>query len=408
MIKVAIMGYGVVGSGFIELLDRNRELNKCNEDIVITSILVRNKEKHKNRKHSEVLTTDIEEFLSKESDIVVEVMGEITKSYGYVKRALIAKKHVVTANKDLLAEYGEELFELANENNVALKFEASVGGGIPVIKPLVESLSGNNITSIKAILNGTTNFILTKMDTEKLSYEEALKQAQELGFAESNPEADVMGYDAARKLSLLSTLAFEKKVLWKDINIQGITEIESIDFEYANALNCKIKLLCISNNCEDGVYAAVKPVFVENNNVLANINNEVNAVIFNGDAVGEVTLVGKGAGKMPTGSAVYADVLDIVNKRFAKITSFKGEEATVLQNSQDKCSAILRIKNSNQQEVIKECAKAFKFIKVLELEVIGETCVLVEANFDVDVDKFINDISKNTYINNIKKIIKII
>lgn len=408
MIKVAIMGYGVVGSGFIELLDRNRELNKCNEDIVITSILVRNKEKHKNRKHSEVLTTDIEEFLSKESDIVVEVMGEITKSYGYVKRALIAKKHVVTANKDLLAEYGEELFELANENNVALKFEASVGGGIPVIKPLVESLSGNNITSIKAILNGTTNFILTKMDTEKLSYEEALKQAQELGFAESNPEADVMGYDAARKLSLLSTLAFEKKVLWKDINIQGITEIESIDFEYANTLNCKIKLLCISNNCEDGVYAAVKPVFVENNNVLANINNEVNAVIFNGDAVGEVTLVGKGAGKMPTGSAVYADVLDIVNKRFAKITSFKGEEAKVIQNSQDKCSAILRIKNSNQQEVIKECAKAFKFIKVLELEVIGETCVLVEANLEVDIDKFINNISKNTYIINIKKIIKII
>ncbi|MGL5087704.1 MAG: homoserine dehydrogenase, partial [Clostridium sp.] len=188
MIRVAVMGYGVVGSGFIELLDKNRELNKCSEDIVITSILVRNKEKHKNRKHNEVLTTDIEEFFSKESDIVIEVMGEITKSFGYVKRALKAKKHVVTANKDLLAEYGEELFELANENNVALKFEASVGGGIPVIKPLVESLSGNNITSIKAILNGTTNFILTKMDTEKLSYKEALKQAQELGFAESNPE----------------------------------------------------------------------------------------------------------------------------------------------------------------------------------------------------------------------------
>ncbi|MGL5352821.1 MAG: homoserine dehydrogenase [Clostridium sp.] len=407
MIRVAIMGYGVVGSGFIELLDKNRELNKCSEDIVITSILVRNKEKHKNRKHSEVLTTDIEEFFSKESDIVIEVMGEITKSFGYVKRALKAKKHVVTANKDLLAEYGEELFELANENNVALKFEASVGGGIPVIKPLVESLCGNNITSIKAILNGTTNFILTKMDTEKLSYEEALKQAQELGFAESNPEADVMGYDAARKLSLLSTLAFDKKVLWKDINIQGITEIESIDFEYANSINCKIKLLCISNNCEDGVYAAVKPVFVENNNVLSNINNEVNAVIFNGDAVGEVTLVGKGAGKMPTGSAVFADVLDIVNNRLTKINSFKGEESKVIQNSQEQCSAILRIKNSNQQEVIKECAKAFKFVNVLELEAIGESCVLVEAKFESDVDRFIDDLAKKTYVNGIKKIIKI-
>lgn len=407
MIKVAIMGYGVVGSGLVEIIDKNRELNKCDEEIIITSILVRNKEKHKERKHSEVLTTDIEEFFSKESDIVVEVMGEITKSLGYVKRALKAKKHVVTANKDLLAEYGEELFDLANENGVALKFEASVGGGIPVIKPLIESLAGNDINSIVAILNGTTNFILSKMDKEKLSYEEALKQAQYLGFAEANPEADVMGYDAARKLSLLSILAFNKKLSWKDINIQGITDIESVDFDYANNINCKIKLLCISNNSEEGIYAAVKPVFVENESILAGINNEVNSVIFNGDAVGEVILVGKGAGKMPTGSAVYGDILDIINNRFTRITSFKGKEVKIINNFKGESSAVLRIKNLNKQDVIKECAKEFTSIQVLQKEIEDEIGVLVKGKSEVQIDNFIENLLKNNYVKSIKKIIKI-
>ncbi|MBU3104753.1 homoserine dehydrogenase [Clostridium gasigenes] len=407
MIKIAIIGYGVVGSGLVELIDENREANKCHEEIVITSILVRNKEKHKNKNHSEVLTTDIEEFFSKESDIVVEVMGEITKSLIYVKRALNLKKHVVTANKDLLAEYGEELFELANENGVALKFEASIGGGIPVIKSLIESLEGNNINSIKAILNGTTNFILTKMDKEKLSYEEALKEAQELGFAEDNPEADVMGYDAARKLSLLSTLAFRKKVSWKNINIQGITEVESVDFDYADKINCKVKLLCISNNSDDGVYATVKPVLVENESVLAQINNEVNIVIFNGDAIGEIILIGKGAGKMPTGSAVYADVLDIVNNRFTKITAFKKEGAKIIENLQGECSAVLRIENSKEQDIIKKCANEFTFIQVLQKQIEGETGVLVKANSEIEIDRFIDGLFANSYVKSIKKIIKI-
>lgn len=407
MIKVAIMGYGVVGSGLVELIDSNRESKKCPKDILITSILVRNKEKHKNRKYSDVLTTDIEEFFAKESDIVVEVMGEITKSLGYVKRALNAKKHVVTANKDLLAEYGEELFELANENGVALKFEASVGGGIPVIKPLIESLAGNNINSIKAILNGTTNFILTKMDKEKLNYEEALKQAQELGFAESNPEADVMGYDAARKLSLLSTLAFNKRVLWKDINIQGITEVESIDFDYANKINCTVKLLCISNNSEDGVYATVKPVFVESESVLSQINNEVNAVIFNGDAVGEVTLIGKGAGKMPTGSAVYGDILDIINNRFTKVTAFKGADAKVIKDLQGESCALLRIKTSQDEEVIKECVNKFTSIDVIEMESLDEIGVLIKSSSEIDIDDFIENLLNKSYVKSVKKINKI-
>lgn len=407
MTKVAIMGYGVVGSGLVELIDENRETKKCKEEIIITSILVRNKEKHKDKKHSEVLTTDIEKFFSKESDIVVEVMGEITKSLHYVKRALNARKHVVTANKDLLAEYGEELFELANRNGVSLKFEASVGGGIPIIKPLIESLSGNKIKDIKAILNGTTNFILSKMDNEKISYEEALKQAQELGFAESNPEADVMGYDAARKLSLLSTLAFNKKVLWKDINIKGITKVESIDFDYANSIGCKIKLLCIASESEEGVYATVNPVFVDNNSVLSQINNEVNAVIFNGDAVGEVILIGKGAGKMPTGSAVYGDILDIINNRFTEITAFNGEKTKVITNLEGECSKVLIIKNSNEQNVIKQCAKNFKFVQVLQQEVEGEIGILIKANSEFEINDFIEKLLEFNYVKSIKKIAKL-
>ena len=202
MTKIAIMGYGVVGSGLIELIDKNRENNRRNE-IVITSILVRDKDKYIDSSHIEVITTSVEEFFSAESDVVIEVMGGINPAYDYVKNSLSLKKHVVTANKDLIATFGHELFQLAKKNKVSLKFEAAVAGGIPIIKPLTESLYGNGISSIKAILNGTTNFILTKMDRESLSYEEALKEAQELGFAEANPESDVKGYDSARKLAIL-------------------------------------------------------------------------------------------------------------------------------------------------------------------------------------------------------------
>ena len=291
MTKVAIMGYGVVGSGLIELIDKNRENNEKNE-VVITSILVRNKEKHIASSHNEVITDNVEELFSVESDVVIEVMGGLHPAYDYVKRALTLGKHVITANKDLIATFGYELFKLAKENNVSLKFEAAVAGGIPIIKPLTESLYGNGINSIKAILNGTTNFILTKMDTEDLSYEEALKEAQKLGFAEANPESDVMGYDSARKLAILSSLAFDKRFQWNDISIEGITNIDENDFKYANKLKCKTKLVAESFKCKGGIYTSVKPILVDKESILANINNEVNAVILNGDEIGELLFVG--------------------------------------------------------------------------------------------------------------------
>ena len=404
MTKVAIMGYGVVGSGLIELIDKNRENNGKNE-IIITSILVRDKEKHISSSHSEVITTNVEEFFSIENDVVIEVMGGLHPAYDYVKKALSLKKHVITANKDLIATFGHELFQLAKENNVSLKFEAAVAGGIPIIKPLTESLYGNGINSIKAILNGTTNFILTKMDGESLSYEEALKEAQELGFAEANPESDVMGYDAARKLAILSSLAFDKKFEWNDISIEGITDIDEADFQYANKLKCKIKLVAEAFKCKSGIYTSVKPILVDEESILAKINNEVNAVILNGDEIGELLFVGKGAGKLPTGSAVYSDLNDIINSRFTDVDSFNKEEANVIKFASKTCNCILRIKTLDREEVINRCRETFNNIKIIDKTIDGEVAIYIECTSEAYVENFIEELQNENYYKNAKKLI---
>ena len=404
MTKVAIMGYGVVGSGLIELIDKNRENNEKNE-VVITSILVRNKEKHIASSHNEVITDNVEELFSVESDVVIEVMGGLHPAYDYVKRALTLGKHVITANKDLIATFGYELFKLAKENNVSLKFEAAVAGGIPIIKPLTESLYGNGINSIKAILNGTTNFILTKMDKEGLSYEEALKEAQELGFAEANPESDVMGYDSARKLAILSSLAFDQKFQWSDISIEGITNIDENDFKYANKLKCKIKLVAESFKCKRGIYTSVKPILVDEQSILAKINNEVNVVILNGDEIGELLFVGKGAGKLPTGSAVYSDLNDIINNRFTDVDSFNKEEANVIKFASKTCNCILRIKTLNIDETINKCRENFNNIKIIDKSIKGEVAIFIECTSEAYVEKFIEKMKNENYYKEAKKLI---
>lgn len=404
MTKVAIMGYGVVGSGLIELIDKNREDNEKNE-VIITSILVRNKEKHIASSHNEVITDNVEELFSVESDVVIEVMGGLHPAYDYVKRALTLGKHVITANKDLIATFGYELFQLAKENNVSLKFEAAVAGGIPIIKPLTESLYGNGINSIQAILNGTTNFILTKMDKEGLSYEEALKEAQELGFAEANPESDVMGYDSARKLAILSSLAFDQKFQWSDISIEGITNIDENDFKYANKLKCKIKLVAESFKCKRGIYTSVKPILVDEQSILAKINNEVNVVILNGDEIGELLFVGKGAGKLPTGSAVYSDLNDIINNRFTDVDSFNKEEANVIKFASKTCNCILRIKTLNIDETINKCRENFNNIKIIDKSIKGEVAIFIECTSEAYVEKFIEKMKNENYYEEAKKLI---
>ncbi|MGL5313998.1 MAG: homoserine dehydrogenase [Peptostreptococcaceae bacterium] len=399
--RIGILGYGTVGSGLVEVIDNNK--NK--RDIDIVKILVSDKFKHNGREYFDRLTTDIEEIFNSDIDILVELIGGLHPAYDYIKRALNSKIHVVTANKDLLAEYGEELVKISTQNNVSIKFEASVGGGIPVLKPLIESLEGNSIDSINAILNGTTNFILSKMYNENLSYHEALKQAQIMGFAESNPDSDVLGYDAARKLSILSTLAYDNRVYWKDLYLEGITEIDEKDIKYAKSLNCKIKLVGQSMFKDNIVSAFVRPVLVGNESILAKVDNEFNIVVVNGDSVGELSFVGKGAGKLATGSAVYSDILDILDNRVSSLSAFTKVKANINKVVKNQCCALLRFSDYKKEEILEVISKCIERFDILHDD--DELVIMVEANSEYEIDNSLCVIKDKGYSKNINKLLKI-
>lgn len=399
--KIGILGYGTVGQGLVDVIDNNKE----KRNIEIMSILVRDKNKYNKSKYAQIITDNIEDVFSKDIDILVELMGGLHPSFEYIKRALENKINVVTANKDMLAEYGDKLAKIANKNKVSLKFEASVGGGIPVVKPLTESLEGNVINSIYAILNGTTNFILSKMYDEGSSYEKVLKEAQELGFAEANPESDIEGYDAARKLSILSTLAYNRRVYWKDFYLEGISNIDSKDIDYAKKLGCKIKLVGQSKLNNDRVSGFVRPVLVDNNSLLSKIDNEYNIVVLNGDSVGEVSFVGRGAGKEPTGSAVYSDLVDIFDNRLSNIESFIQERIEVDKIIDNKCQALLRFKSPQKEEIlhiIKDCIEDFDIINNND-----ELVIMVYANSEYEINNMLCLIRDKGYCKESSKILKI-
>ena len=399
--KIGILGYGTVASGLVDIIDNNKD----KRDISIEGILVRDVKKHEHRKHADVLTDNIEDIFKKDVDVIVELLGGLHPSYEYLKRAIENKINVVTANKDMLAEFGGELVSLAKENGVCIKFEASVGGGIPVLKPLIESLEGNEIDSISAILNGTTNFILSKMYDENLSYDEALKQAQDLGFAEANPEADVEGYDAARKLSILSTLAYHRRVYWKDFYLEGISNLDMKDMDYAKKLGCKIKLVGQSKKNKENVTGFVRPVLVDNNSLLSKIDNEYNIVVLNGNSVGELSFVGKGAGKEPTGSAVYADLIDIFDKRISNIDSFMQEKIEVEKTISNNCQALLRFKSPQKEEIIKlikACVDEFEIVEDND-----ELVIMVYANSEYEINNILCLIRDKGYCKESRKLLKI-
>lgn len=407
MASIAVLGYGTVGTGIAELINKNRERFKklTGEDLKISNILVRNLEKHKDKKDYNLFTNDINRIFEVPVDIVVEVMGGVTPAYEYVKKSLKLKKHVVTANKDLIAEHGKELLDLADENGVTLNFEASVGGGIPILKPLMECLFGNEIISINAILNGTTNFILTKMYEENMSYEEALKLAQELGFAEANPDSDVLGYDAARKLSILSTISYNQKVNWKDIRTEGITNIDIQDFEYAKAKGYVIKLVATSKQENDKVYASVKPVMVKATSELGKIENEINAIVVEGDAVGKVVFSGKGAGMLPTASSVFGDITDIIQNKNKKSLKFNEKEA-VLETTWDHTSNwFLRIKTADRISIMSNLTNCFKNCHIIAntSSNLEEVAAIIEAPSENFVNLKLNELLLLDYVGEIKK-----
>ena len=399
--RIAILGYGTVGKGLIEMIEGNKE----KRNIEITNILVRNKDKYKSSKYSDKITENIEDVFNTDIDILVELMGGLHPSYEYIKRALENKINVVTANKDMLAEYGDKLVKISKDNKVSLRFEASVGGGIPVLKPLTESLEGNDIESVYAILNGTTNFILSKMYDEGLPYEEVLKEAQDLGFAEANPEADVEGYDAARKLSILSTLAYHRRVYWKDFYLEGISNIDMKDIDYAKKMGCKIKLVGQSRKNAKTVSGFVRPVLVDNNSLLSKIDNEYNIVVLNGNSVGELSFVGKGAGKEPTGSAVYSDLIDILDKRISNIDSFMKDKIEVEKTISSNCQVLLRFKSPKKEEIIeliKACVDKYEIIEDND-----ELAIMVYADSEYEINNILCLIKDKGYCKESRKILKI-
>lgn len=354
MAKVAVMGYGTVGSGVYDIIKMNsvKLAENAGEEIEVKYILdIRDFDDHP-EKH--LFTKDVKDIINdSEVSVVAEVMGGLHPAYEFTKELLSSGKSVVTSNKELVATYGSELLEIARKNNVNYLFEASVGGGIPVIRPLSRCLSANNITRIAGILNGTTNYILYQMITNNKSFDTALADAQANGYAERNPAADIEGHDACRKIAILSSLASGKEIDYNKISTEGIVNITLDDVKCAEAAGGVIKLIGYSEVTEDGkIYAHVAPMMINNKNMLSGIDDVFNGIMVTGDAVGNVMFYGAGAGKMPTASAVVADIVDSVihSERRKNIGWIKSDEDIVADKDAKKFRFFVRA-NADMENV---------------------------------------------------------
>ncbi|VBB06158.1 homoserine dehydrogenase signature [Lucifera butyrica] len=313
VINIGLLGFGTVGTGIVKILTENAGsiAQKVGAPVVIKKILVRNPKKARGSKIDADIVTDAAEVIhDPDIDIIVEVMGGEQPAKDYMLQALNAGKHVVTANKDVVAKYGRELFAAAEKNHVDFLFEGSVGGGIPIITPLKQCLAANQITEVMGIVNGTTNYMLTKMTREHLDFDSVLKEAQAQGYAEADPTADVGGWDAARKIAILASIAFGTRVSLEDVYVEGITNVSLEDVDYAKELGYVIKLLAIAKRDDQGISVRVHPAFIPATHPLAAVNDVYNAIYVKGDAVGETMFYGRGAGSLPTASAVVGDIID--------------------------------------------------------------------------------------------------
>ena len=336
MAKIAVLGYGTVGSGVVEVLETNKDsiTKRAGREIEVKSVL--DLRDFPGDPIQEKIVHDVDVIINDpEIEVVVEVMGGVEPAYTFVKSALLKGKSVVTSNKALVAAHGPELLEMAKKRNLNFMFEASVGGGIPIIRPLNQSLTADEITKITGILNGTTNYILTKMDKEGSTYEETLKEAQELGYAERNPEADVEGFDACRKIAILTSLAYGSTVKFEEIRTEGITKITTKDFKYAEKLGYVVKLLATSCKENDKVYAITAPFMINSTHPLYNVNDVLNGIYIHGNVIGNVMFFGAGAGKLPTASAVVADVVDCVKHKGKNVMTVWSVEKLELGDADD-------------------------------------------------------------------------
>ncbi len=372
MIKAAVMGYGVVGSGVVEVIMEHKDSIKrrTKEGIEVKYILdIRD---FPDSPFPEKFTKSFEDILNDdEVKVVAEVMGGVNPAYDFTKRLLESGRSVVTSNKELVATKGAELLRIAKKHNVNYLFEASVGGGIPIIRPLSQCLAANDVIEVAGILNGTTNFILTKMIRENMAFEDALSLAQKLGYAERNPAADVEGHDAGRKISILASLVYGKHVYPDYVHTQGITKITLQDVAYASAWGGVIKLIGQVKRLDDGkLDITVEPMFISGDSQLASVDDVFNGILVKGDATGDVVFYGKGAGKLPTASAVVADMMDCVKhlERRKYLEWADGDETVVKPYDETVYPAYYRVSGMmTEDQMLKKAAEFFGEVKPIAI-----------------------------------------
>ena len=421
-VKIALLGFGTVAQGTFNLLQDNANLieNRSGVTIEISKIFVRNPEKysHITLPSTAKYVTNIDDIVNDESiDIVVELMGGTTFAKDCVESALKHGKSVVTANKDLLAEAGPYLFDLAYKNKVDLRFEASVLGGIPIIRTLYESLGGNHITELVGIMNGTTNFILSKMTEEGLSYGAVLKEAQDLGYAEADPTADVEGLDAARKLAILASISFNRRIFFEDVTVEGITNIDTEDISYGKEFGYNIKLIGIAKETSKGLSPNLYPALVPLTQPLASVRGSYNAIYIKGNGIDDAMFYGRGAGSLPTGSSVVSDIMEVAkNIAFESTGRFKPfyfDQKNIYSPGKIQSSYYIRLAVDNKTGVLAKIATKLAEQKISVLSIVQrnkdpETAVLAIVTSKCPHSYILNLIDSFNSLRSVKEVSSVI
>lgn len=421
-VKIALLGFGTVSQGTFNLLQDNVDLitNRSGVTIEISKIFVRNPDKYSNitLPSTAQYVTNIDDVLNDESiAIVVELMGGTTFAKDCVEAALKHGKSVVTANKDLLAEAGPYLFDLAYKNHVDLRFEASVLGGIPIIRTLYDSLGGNRITELVGIMNGTTNFILSKMTDEGLSYGDVLKEAQDLGYAEADPTADVEGLDAARKLAILASISFNRRIFFEDVTVEGITNIDTEDISFGKEFGYNIKLIGIAKESSKGLSLNVYPAFVPLTHPLASVRGSYNAIYIKGNGIDDAMFYGRGAGSLPTGSSVVSDIMEVAkNVAFESTGRFKPfyfDQKNIYSPGKIQSSYYMRLAVDNKTGVLAKIATKLAEQKISVLSIVQrnkdpETAVLAIVTSKCPHSYILNLIDSFNSLRSVKDVCSVI
>ncbi len=421
-ITIGLLGMGTVGTSVVKILTDNANdiSQKVGIPVNIKKIMVRQLDKNRTIDVNAEFTTTIDDIINDpDIDIIVEVMGGMNPTKDYIIQALVAGKHVVTANKDIVAKHGQEIFETADKSKVDFLFEASVAGGIPIIRPLKQCLAANQISEVMGIINGTTNYMLTKMANEGLDFNSVLAEAQAKGYAEADPTADVGGLDAARKIAILASIAFGSRVSIDDVYVEGITTITTEDITYAKELGYVIKLLAIAKDDERGIDVRVHPAFIPAKHPLASVHDVFNAIYIKGDAVGETMFYGRGAGGMPTASAVVSDIIDVArnithnaNSRIL-CTCFSQKSFCPVQNTES--PYYIRLLLADKPGVLAAIAGAFgaqqvSLHSVIQKRKVNNSSELVLITYqvsDANLRLAINTISGMSVVNKVSSIIRV-